>query len=170
MILWVAAVAGSALVLTQSSLTEGMRAFLLKHVPILGKLASCPMCSGFWLGMAWAWGPILGRTMSHGAPWQSVAGPIAQLFACISYGFAGSVASALTVALWLALGEAYAALGLYRFMHSPGGPSDGKARIPKHMKPAFANDTPRNYVCTCGESVCVGCVHVMGPRCEPTET
>lgn len=154
MTLWLLAVAGSALVLTQSSLTEGWRAFLLKRVPILGKLASCPMCSGFWLGMGWAW-----YLMNRGASPQAVG----------AYGFGGSIVSALAVALWLALGEAYAALGLYRYLHSPGGSSDGLVRIPKHMKPAFANHTPQNYVCTCGESVCAGCAHVMGPRCEPPE-
>jgi len=87
----------------------------------------------------------------------------------LAHGFGGSIVSALAVALWLALGEAYAALGLYRYLRSPGGPSDGLVRIPKHMKPAFANHTPQNYVCTCGESVCAGCAHVMGPRCEPPE-
>lgn len=158
MILWAIAVAGSALVLTQSSLTVNAREWLTKRVPILGKLASCPMCSGFWLGMGWAW-----FLVNRGAlpPFIGMA---------FAYGFGGSIVSALAVALWLALGEAYAALGLYRFLRSPDGPSDGKVRIPKHMKPAFANHTPQNYVCTCGESVCAGCVHVMGPRCEPTET
>lgn len=159
MTLWLLAVAGSALVLTQSSLTEAMRTYLLRRAPVLGKLVSCPMCSGFWLGMHW-WAAMLGARK------QDAAHEIVRMFAS---GFAGSIVSALAVALWLALGEAYAALGLYRFLRSPGGPSDGRARIPKHMKPAYANHTPSLYVCACGETVTAGSAHVMGPRCEPPE-
>ncbi len=149
MTIWILAVAGSALVLTQSSLTAPLREWLdsasrqaaltrelrnsyeqerrahpdtppIRSIPFtrawshvssaLAKLASCPMCSGFWLGMGWAW-----YLVNRGA----LPGFVGMAFA---YGFAGSIVSALAVAMWLALGEACAALGLWRFLKTPPPP------------------------------------------------
>ncbi len=171
MIAWFLAVTGSVLVLTQSSITAPVRAWLtnepaanhgiLPKIAVVrlgfGKLVSCPMCSGFWLGMAWAW-----YLMNRGALPPLVGGAFV-------YGFGGSAVAALAVAMWLALGEAYAALSLYRYL-SQSDPRP-KVLIPPKMKPAFANWTPTLFVCACGESVAAGCAHVMGPRCngEPTE-
>ena len=124
MVLAILAAAGSALVLTQSSLTKPIREALDHHLSsyehsafapefdcrgraylllmrIAAKLASCPMCAGFWLGLAWAAG--LGSRS-------------AELFAL---GFAGSLASALLVALWLVLVEAHASLGVWRYLSTP---------------------------------------------------
>lgn len=136
-ILSVFAAAGSALVLTQSSLTEAPRSWLdaaakrasetrerhlltpydgifvaipvtgarlwlfAKPLALLSKLVSCPMCSGFWLGLAWAFA-LSERSAS-----------------LVAHGFVASLASALLVALWIALGETQAALGLWRFLNPP---------------------------------------------------
>lgn len=100
--LWPLAVAGAALVLTQSSLTATARAWLAAHVPFLGKLASCPMCSGFWLGVG---GALVAGARTPGT---------LVLAAC-----AGSILAALGVAAWLWLGETTAAIGLWRYLHSP---------------------------------------------------
>ena len=122
------AAAGSALVLTQSSITAPLRDALGalaegadtaararadlgspgradRLVPrafrLAAKLTSCPMCAGFWIGLAWA--VALG---SRGV-------------VLVALGFAGSLVSALLVALWLALSEAHAALALWRYLKTP---------------------------------------------------
>jgi hypothetical protein len=99
--LWCLTVAGSALVLTQSTLTAPVRAQLARSVRFrtLGKLLTCPMCSGFWLGIG---GALALVSEAHG-------------LVLFCYGFAGSLVSALGVGLWLLLGELTAAAGLYRF-------------------------------------------------------
>src|SRR5262249_9573092 len=106
----VIAAAGCALVLTQSSLTKPVRDAIDGHLSsyersvfapdferrarvyvillrIAAKLTSCPMCAGFWLGIVWAAAFYL-----RGVE-------------LVALGFAGSLASALMTALWLALAE-----------------------------------------------------------------
>lgn len=118
MYLWALAVVGSVLVVTQSVLTAPMRQWLAfradnKFQPAtsflcstFGKLLSCPMCSGFWLGLAWAL-----ALNERGSGAEIGIRPVA--FFCYSFG--GSFLSALGVGLWLLIGELTAALSLYRF-------------------------------------------------------
>lgn len=101
---WCLSVAGGGLVLTQSSLTQRFRGWLGqrpgRYSRFLFKLVSCPMCSGFWIGLIGA--AILGvRGLEVAA-----------------LGFAGSIVSALSVSSWLFLGEATSALGLWRYKES----------------------------------------------------
>lgn len=152
LVFWALAVAGAALVLTQSSITRPLRdglaaaeqrlmvrtilysapgpkpaadfgthgavawrppsrlvrwptAWAHAAVKLLAKLTACPMCSGFWIGAAAA------RVLLTAPSSWLVAG-----------GFAGSLASALAVALWLWAGETTAAFGLWRYLHTPPPP------------------------------------------------
>src|SRR5690349_11548724 len=99
--LWALAVAGAALVLTQSSITAPVRDALAwierrlrtareRHrllapphelARLLAKLTACPMCCGFWIG-------AVSARLTFG-------GPVAWIILC---GFAGSLAGALAVA------------------------------------------------------------------------
>jgi hypothetical protein len=45
---------GCTEILTQSNLTRPLRALAHRHAPRLGELLSCPMCSGWWVGVAFA--------------------------------------------------------------------------------------------------------------------
>lgn len=159
--LWALAVAGGALVLTQSSITAPLRDGLAaaekrllaarvvariarrpqavdygthgaivdapsswprlpralrwpvaaahRLVALLAKLTACPMCSGFWIGA------VAGRVL--------FTAPSSWTVAC---GFAGSLASALAVALWLWAGETTAAFGLWRYLNTPPPPDDSR--------------------------------------------
>jgi hypothetical protein len=52
--LWLLACVGSVEIVTTGRIFAGLRAWLLaSRVPSLGRLASCPMCLGFWAGAAW---------------------------------------------------------------------------------------------------------------------
>ncbi len=158
---WALAVAGSALVLTESAITKPIREWLDRlesrsalyaasgrmrktksatrivigddriklgdlslrqraiaaiHRPIwlASKIVACPMCSGFWLGAFWylalrEWSPA----------WLTARAVLHDIAAIVAFGFAGSIASAIGVAVWLLLGEAYAALSLWRYINSP---------------------------------------------------
>lgn len=125
MILFLLAVAGSALLLTQSVIFAPLRTWLawrsepdpiyapgrgpwpelicLRLAAILSKLVSCPMCAGFWLGIAWGTGMF---QPSFAA-------------ALFCYGPAGSLASALGVAVWLLLVEVRDAAGMWRYLSQP---------------------------------------------------
>lgn len=118
MILFLLAVTGSALLLTQSVifaplrdaialLTDAInnreRGVKAKVAGALAKLASCPMCAGFWMGLAW------GTCMFR--PSFAVA-----LFC---YGPAGSLMSALGVAAWLLLVEVRDAAAMWRYLNQP---------------------------------------------------
>ena len=65
------------------------------------------MCSGFWIGLGWS--------LAFGV----------RGVAFLAWGFAGSCSSAVVVALWLLLGEATAALSLWRYLRSPAVWYDG---------------------------------------------
>lgn len=112
LLIFLFAVAGSGLVLTQSSITEPLRSWLGSRANstwapafvwrgrasrVAAKLVSCPMCAGFWLGSAWAW--ALGSRGIH-VP---------------AHGIAGSFVSAIGVAAWLLIAEATSALVLWRY-------------------------------------------------------
>lgn len=154
--LWALAVAGSALVLTQSSITKPFRDWLADAakraagidgesphggaisvvlymarwpLAVTSKLVSCPMCSGFWIGMAWS--------LLFGVRGGEVA----------AHGFGGSIVSALAVAAWLALGEAYAALGLWRYLSAEPPPPEGVCQ--ERMRLAFRSGVgnPLSVVC-----------------------
>ena len=56
---WAMVVYGLTLILTTSSLFAGARRHLLRIHPMLGALARCPMCLGFWVGAAGALMPSL---------------------------------------------------------------------------------------------------------------
>lgn len=162
--LWTLAVAGSALVLTQSSITKpfrdwlanaakraefralpratgkgsggglarpvGLRFWLLaKPIGLLSKLVSCPMCSGFWIGMEWS--------LLFGVRGGEVA----------AHGFGGSVVSALAVAAWLALGEAYAALGLWRYLSAEPPPPEGVCQERMRLAFRLGVGNPLSVVC-----------------------
>lgn len=140
--IWLLATAGSALVLTQSSIaaplrdwlaylasdphrceheTGGARCRLSAHThgqhllslathperrrariaAVASKLVNCPMCSGFWLGLAWA--AVLG--------WHGVM--------ILALGFGGSITSALAVAMWILLQETHQAVALWRYNNPP---------------------------------------------------
>jgi hypothetical protein len=143
LLFWTFAVAGAALVLTQSSITRPLRDALTRaadytsnvrwswqedrrrrraephleplpklrrRLPLIplsypltfvAKLAGCPMCSGFWIGMLWA--HVLGVCW----PWA------------VAFGCAGAGVAAIFVAAWLLAGEAHAAIGTWRFIHTP---------------------------------------------------
>jgi hypothetical protein len=183
MLLWILAVSGSALVLTQSSLTAPLRERLSRYAQerpsdsrtwppcpgcsahrawrvkaAIAKLISCPMCSGFWLGAFWAMMLMIDNTW-RALPWPAFHG-IARLAAA---GFAGSIASALAVAAWLALSYAATALSLMG-----SGP---KMRVPPKMRPAYTNTLIDTFVCACGEAVPPGGTHALTDRCgdKPTE-
>lgn len=137
MTLVILAAAGSALVLTQSSLTAPVRDFLDQAAreddakprrsffgrvarfenDVALKLMSCPMCAGFWLGLAWA--AALGLRGVE----------------LVGLGFVGSLASALLVALWLALSEAALAIGLWRYLRTPA-PAEPKRNVLMTIKTA----------------------------------
>lgn len=51
---WVLVVFGTTLIVTQSLIFEPLRRRLAERSYWLGKLASCPMCFGFWAGLMWA--------------------------------------------------------------------------------------------------------------------
>lgn len=129
--IWALATAGSALVLTQSTIAKPLREWLsdesgqrrldgaiqqyLEHggklrpyrayvrtwTQPLAKLVNCPMCSGFWLGLAWA--VILG----------------ARGVLALAHAFGGSIVSALAVAAWILLQEAHQAFALWRYNNPP---------------------------------------------------
>lgn len=162
MILTILAAAGSALVLTQSSLTAPVRSLLDRHVAsyersvfapaferrsklylllmrIAAKLLACPMCAGFWLGLVWS--AALG----------------ARGVELMALGFAGSLASAILVALWLALAETHASLGLWRYLSTPPeGVHAARWHLAKQMKVA-----PLAILCPEPDCEATG-----GQRCE----
>ncbi len=141
MILFILAVAGSTLILTQSAICKSLREWLwakstvhgtialtmavavppgntehrqahalLHYVfTVLAKLASCPMCSGFWLGIAWSlaleWPGLTPRAIA----------PL------LAHGAAGSIVSAVGVALWLTLIEAQNVGAMWRYLNQPEG-------------------------------------------------
>ncbi len=52
---WTLLVYGATLIVTGSRLTEPLRTWLARVWPWLGKLVSCPMCFGWWVGAGvWA--------------------------------------------------------------------------------------------------------------------
>lgn len=118
-LIFILAVAGSGLVLTQSSITAPFRDWLDacaksewaaelrgpgQAARIASKIASCPMCAGFWLGLAWAY--ALGVCAVRWLP---------------ALGFVGSLSSAVGVASWLLIVEAKSALELWRYLNTPKG-------------------------------------------------
>lgn len=153
--IWLLATAGSALILTQSSImaplrdwiaylasdphrceheTGGTRCRLSAHAhgphlmslvahserrrariaAVASKLVNCPMCSGFWLGLAWA--------MVLGAVPMALGRGLAILWTvglALAHAFGGGIISALAVAAWILLQEAYQALALWRYNNSP---------------------------------------------------
>lgn len=147
LLLWLLAVTGSALVLTQSTITKPLRDVFERYIEerkedyktwppcqgcaayrgwmlrrSIGKLINCPMCSGFWLGIAWSM--ILGIVSFHGlSPRDYI--QCARLFGVgIGYAFGGSIASAVAVAMWITLQEMHQALALWRWRMNPGELSD----------------------------------------------
>src|SRR6185436_9718097 len=65
------------------------------------KLVTCPMCAGFWIGLAWARaGGVRGADL-------------------LAHGFASSIASALGVAAWQAVAEAHEGARLWRYLNTP---------------------------------------------------
>lgn len=208
---WALAVAGSALILTQSSIVSPIRdaltgaekrLFNLRlvfdfsrtnevHVPTdndghnwkplsratrwpvaaayrvvaaLSKLATCPMCSGFWLGAFWTHVLLV-------SPWVAPAHPrLSAALWLFAGGCAGSVLSACGVATWLFLDEAKMAFGLWRYLKTPKEP---RRKIPRMMSPdknegAFVNWTTRAIVCSCGTVVTSGQSHTMTEDCDGT--
>lgn len=135
-------------------------------VATLAKLATCPMCSGFWLGAFWA-------HVFLTSPWVNSAHPRASaalwLFAA---GCGGSIVSSVGVALWLSLDEAKMALGLWRYLKTPK--EEPRRRVPRMMSPdkanegAFVNWTTRAIVCSCGTVVACGQSHTMTDDCDGT--
>ncbi len=165
MIVWLLAVAGSALVLTQSSITAPMREWLLARESFLGKLVSCPMCSGFWLGALWGVFLLpLTIPAATGPHWFPMCIRI------VANGFGGSIVSALAVAAWLALSEAQAISYLWRSRNSAPVPGTPKMHVPLKMRPAFINGTSTIFFCACGEAVPAGCVHSLTERCGAVKT
>lgn len=189
---WALAVAGSALILTQSSIVSPIRdaltgaekrLFNLRlvfdfsrtnevHVPTdndghnwkplsratrwpvaaayrvvaaLAKLATCPMCSGFWLGAFWT-------HVLLASPWVAPAHPrLSAALWLFAGGCAGSVLSACGVATWLFLDEAKMAFGLWRYLKTPKEEPDTRAiRIPRYMRAGLANETDSPITCPCG--------------------
>lgn len=107
MFLFLLAVAGTALILTQSSIAAPLRDWLSNDKSAWSqswaKLVSCPMCAGFWIGLAWGTA-MLDPTFG---------------MAIFVYGPAGSLASAIGVAIWLLLVEAHGAIALWRYLNQP---------------------------------------------------
>ena len=125
---WLLAVTGSALVLTQSSIMAPSREWLVRvadraaesNRPIrervfrlASRLTACPMCSGFWIGIAWSAVFFDVAWINFGARGRHDAAVV------IALGFAGSLASAIGVALWLALSEATATMQAWRYLNTP---------------------------------------------------
>ena len=109
---WALAVAGSVLVLTQSSILRPAREWLAdvaaratgRRAAVLrgaAKLVSCPMCSGSWLGAIWA------------ASMGLDAAGVFWLF------WGGSYIGAMGVGLWQVVAEAHSAIVLWRYNNTP---------------------------------------------------
>lgn len=79
----------------------------------MSKLASCPMCAGFWIGLFW-------YAALPGSAWFSVditgRHTVALWFA---HGPAGSLVSAIGVAIWLLLVEIRDASAMWRYLNQP---------------------------------------------------
>jgi len=178
-LIWALAVAGSALIITQSSIFASLRDWLeskadgakktesmwsLPYASWLSKLAHCPMCSGFWLGAFWT-------HVLLASPWVAPAHPrLSAALWLFAGGCAGSVLSACGVATWLFLDEAKMAFGLWRYLKTPKEP---RRKIPRMMSPdknegAFVNWTTRAIVCSCGTVVTSGQSHTMTEDCDGT--
>lgn len=50
--LFLLSVQGLVTIVTGSQLFAPLRALLTRHTPLLGRLVHCPMCFGFWAGLA----------------------------------------------------------------------------------------------------------------------
>jgi hypothetical protein len=110
--------AGAALVLTQGEVARPLRDRLSGR---LRDLVQCPMCAGWWLGLFAAlcelFAALCESAAQQGVKLRGVE-LIVELGAAVRSAFVASLASALTVALWLALGELGAALSLWRYRHA----------------------------------------------------
>jgi len=53
LVLFVLVVVGCVQVVTVGMIFAGLRAWTLAHVPPLGRMLRCPLCFGFWAGLAW---------------------------------------------------------------------------------------------------------------------
>lgn len=67
---WALPCMGCTLIITCSTLFAPMRRWLRHHVPWLGELVICPMCTGFWVGFVATW---LGHALPLEAPRLAVA-------------------------------------------------------------------------------------------------
>jgi hypothetical protein len=50
---WALVVYGATLAVTGSVLAEPLRMWLARRWRLAGKLVSCPMCFGWWVGLGW---------------------------------------------------------------------------------------------------------------------
>lgn len=131
MLLWAFAVAGSALVLTQSSITAPLREWLIRKGPPVvlgftkeelsflergGELRPSP-APGIGARFAKLFSKLVSCPMCSGfwfgLVWSYALGDRGVSFA--AHGFGGSVVSAIAVALWLLLVEATSALAQWRW-------------------------------------------------------
>lgn len=131
-------------------------------VAALSKLATCPMCSGFWLGAFWT-------HVLLASPWIASAHPrLSAALWLFAGGCAGSVLSACGVATWLFLDEARMAFGLWRYLKTPKEEPDTRAiRIPRYMRAGLANETDSPITCPCGTVLETGFYkcHQVGQYC-----
>lgn len=79
LIIWLLYIAGITIIITQSSIFKPIRDDFNEINPaILGKLVSCPLCLGFWVGL---FSPFLESPISH----PFVSGVIGAIFSFLVF-------------------------------------------------------------------------------------
>ena len=138
-IIWFLATAGSALVLTQSTIAAPLRDWLSEHAESSARLAhllkvNCGPCSSrtvatggaratFFQSAAKLVSCPMCSGLWFGLGWAAALGT--RGVALVAHAFGGSVVSALAVAAWIALIEAQQALALWRYNNSKDPPPEG---------------------------------------------
>ena len=137
--IWLLATAGSALVLTQSTITEPLRRRLdriARDAAVVslvhdGSLPRQPATVRWVLGQFRRAASAAAKLVScpmcsgfwFGLGWSAALGTRGP--ALVAHAFGGSIVSALAVAVWIALIEAQQALALWRYNNSKDPPPDG---------------------------------------------
>ncbi len=93
-------VAGIVAVVTKSTVGQPVRSLGEKIHARLGELLSCPLCFGWWAGLAFA--------LASG-----------ERLMAFAYAFAYAIVSAIVVTLYRALSEAEQAIATWRWLTTP---------------------------------------------------
>ncbi len=159
-IIWFLATAGSALVLTQSTIAAPLRDWLGKHAELSARIAhllkvNCGPCSRRTVATSGARATLFQSATKlvscpmcsgfwFGLGWAAALGTRGP--ALVAHAFGGSVVSALAVAAWIALIEAQQALALWRYNNSKDPPPEGVCE--ERMQLAFRSGVgPMDVIC-----------------------